>query len=92
MSYSSDLRKRVLNFIEAGGSKVEAAKRFGVARTTIYQWLNAPDPLAYQRPGPRGLGPLTMTRLNNILQTFQTRPLASERVTLAFRRSVYGMV
>ena len=27
MSYSRDLRKRVLNFIEAGGTKVEAAKR-----------------------------------------------------------------
>ena len=54
MSYSSDLRKRVLNFIEAGGSKVEAAKRFGVARTTIYKWLKASDPLACQKPGPRG--------------------------------------
>lgn len=54
MRYSRDLRKRVLDFIDAGGSKVEAARRFGVARASIYKWLNAPDPLAYQRPGPRG--------------------------------------
>ena len=54
MSYSSDLRKSVLNFIQAGGSKTEAAKRFGVARTTIYHWLKAPDPFACQKPGPRG--------------------------------------
>ena len=54
MRYSPDLRKRVLDFIQAGGSKTEAAKRFNVGRTTIYKWLNAPDPFAYQRPGPRG--------------------------------------
>ena len=53
-SYSSDLRKSVLNFIQAGGSKTEAAKRFGVARTSIYHWLKAPDPFACQKPGPRG--------------------------------------
>ena len=52
MRYSPDLRKRVLDFIQAGGSKTEAAKRFNVGRTTIYKWLNAP--FAYQRPGPRG--------------------------------------
>ena len=51
MRYSPDLRKRVLDFIQAGGSKTEAA--FNVGRTTIYKWLNAPDPFAYQRPGPR---------------------------------------
>ena len=54
MRYSRDLRKRVLTFIDAGGSKVEASKRFGVARASIYKWLNASDPLAYERPGPRG--------------------------------------
>ena len=92
MSYSSDLRKCVLNFIEAGGSKVEAAKQFGVARTTIYHWLKAPDPFACQKPGPQDRDPLNTTRLNNILQTFQTRRLLNGQITLAFRRSVYGMV
>ena len=33
--------------------KTAAAKRFSVARAAIYQWLNAPDPLACGKPGPR---------------------------------------
>ena len=53
MAHSADLRKRVLQFIENGGSKTEAAKRFSVARTAIYRWLNAPDPLARGKFGPR---------------------------------------
>ena len=36
MAYSTDLRKRVLDFIEAGGKKAEAARRFSVERSTIY--------------------------------------------------------
>ena len=55
MRYSPDLRKRVLDFIQAGGSKTEAAKRFNVGRTTIYKWLNAKAPFTYQKPGPRSI-------------------------------------
>ena len=54
MRYSADLRKRVLDFIKAGGSKVEACRRFSISRATLYKWLNAKDPFAYQKPGPRG--------------------------------------
>ena len=54
MSYSSDLRKCVLDFIRKGGSKAEACRQFGVSRTCIYNWLNAEDPLSCQKPGPRG--------------------------------------
>ena len=43
MSYSNDLRKRVLGFVEAGGSKAEAARRFGVGRTTVHAWLKQPE-------------------------------------------------
>ena len=31
MTYSLDLRKRVVGFVENGGSKAEASRRFGVA-------------------------------------------------------------
>ena len=54
MSYSSDLRKCVLTFISKGGSKAEASRRFEVSRTCIYNWLSAEDPLACEKPGPRG--------------------------------------
>lgn len=39
MSYSLDLRERVIKFIEDGGSKVDAARIFFVCRDTIYSWL-----------------------------------------------------
>ena len=40
MSYSLDLRKKVLKYIELGHSQSEASKLFGVSRRTIYSWLN----------------------------------------------------
>ena len=54
MRYSTDLRKRVLDFIKAGGSKAEASRRFSITRVTIDRWLKAKDPFAYHKPGPRG--------------------------------------
>ena len=38
-AYGLDLRERIVSFVQAGGSKVEAAKRFGVARKTVYNYL-----------------------------------------------------
>ena len=35
MRYSTDLRKRVVDFIKAGGSKAEASRRFSITRATI---------------------------------------------------------
>lgn len=54
MRCSSDLRKRVLGFVAAGGSKADAAERFQVGIASVYRWLKAEDGLAYRRPGPRG--------------------------------------
>ena len=54
MRYSSDLRKRVLDFIKAEGSKSEVSRRFYVSHPTIDKWLNALNPLVYEKPGPRG--------------------------------------
>ena len=53
MSYSLDLRKRALDFIEAGGKKSEASRRFSVARSTLYRWLEAEDPLTAKKTGPK---------------------------------------
>ena len=54
MAYSTDLRKRVLDFIHNGGSKVAAERTFGVSRRTIYNWLVTEDPFASEKPGPKG--------------------------------------
>jgi transposase len=64
MAHSSDLRKRVLEFIANGGSKAEASRRFSVGRAAIYRWLNTPDPLKCGKPGPRKprlLDPVALT-------------------------------
>ena len=53
MAYSIDLRKRVLDFIENGGSKVEVSKLFNISRDIICKWHNASDPLVPQKTGPR---------------------------------------
>ena len=40
-AYALDLRERVVKFIQAGGSKVEAGRRFSLGRSTIYRYLTA---------------------------------------------------
>src|ERR1019366_3648264 len=40
-AYTLDLRERVVKFLQAGGTKVEAARRFDLARRTVYRYLAA---------------------------------------------------
>src|ERR1039457_3644941 len=40
-AYTLDLRERVIQFVQAGGSKAEAARRFAVGRRTVYRYLAA---------------------------------------------------
>lgn len=40
-AYALDLRERVIKFIQSGGSKVEAAQRFSLARSSVYRYLDA---------------------------------------------------
>lgn len=39
MTYSTDLRKCVLKYLEDGGSKAEAVKIFGISLRTIWNWI-----------------------------------------------------
>lgn len=39
MSYSIDLRKKVLEYLEKGGTVIEASRLFTICRPTIYQWI-----------------------------------------------------
>lgn len=54
MRCSTDIRKRVIAFVEGGGSKAEAARRFQVSRGSVYNWTSAADGLSYRKPGPKG--------------------------------------
>jgi transposase len=40
-AYALDLRERVVKFIQGGGSKAEAARRFDLARSSVYRYLVA---------------------------------------------------
>jgi len=39
MSYSIDLREKVLKYVEKGGSISEASRLFDISRPAIYQWI-----------------------------------------------------
>lgn len=68
MSYSVDLRARVINFVRSGGSKVEAARRFNVSRGRVYAWLALPeDQLAPGKPGPKTARKVDMQRLAEVI-------------------------
>ena len=43
MAYSIDLRKRVVEFVESGGSKAEASRRFKVSLWCVNDWCKRDD-------------------------------------------------
>jgi transposase len=43
-SYSTDLRERVLEAVEAGASPEAVAERFMVGRASVYRWVAAARP------------------------------------------------
>ena len=43
IAYSLDLRKRVVEFVQKGGSKAEASRRFGVSQWCVFNWLKRKD-------------------------------------------------
>lgn len=53
MSYSLDLRKKVVNYVENGGSITAAAEHYQISRTTIYRWFKrenlAPNKTEYRQ-------------------------------------------
>ena len=49
MAYSLDLRKRVINYLENGGSPSKAAEVFQVGRASIYRWLERVEPIQVKR-------------------------------------------
>ena len=42
MPYSLDFRKKVINFVENGGTITKVAHTFGIGRASIYRWLSPP--------------------------------------------------
>ena len=42
MPYSLDFRKKVINFVENGGTITKAAHTFRIRISSIYRWLSRP--------------------------------------------------
>ena len=54
MSYSADLKERVLAYVRQGGKKTEAVRLFGVSRRVIDAWLLQPSDHRPRKPDPKG--------------------------------------
>ena len=59
-SHSADLRRRVIDAVEAGASRREAAELFDVDASTAVRWLQCWNETKCCEPKPRGgsLSPL----------------------------------
>ena len=42
MPYSLDLRQKVINFVENGGTITEVTHIFGIGIASVYRWLSRP--------------------------------------------------
>lgn len=62
MSYSLDLRERVIAFIEQGGKKVDASVLFNVSRPTIDRWAQLKQETGSLEDSP--LAPRSWRKIN----------------------------
>ena len=51
-AYSIDLRERVVEYVENGGTKVEAARIFKVSRDTVQRWVRQKSQTGHLAPKP----------------------------------------
>ncbi len=90
MRCSIDLRKRVLEFVNSGASKSEAARRFKVSRSSIYTWLQSQNALTYQKPGPTGPRKLELQALRAHVQAYPDRTQAERAVHFGVSNDCIG--
>jgi excisionase family DNA binding protein len=90
MRVSSDLRKRVVDFVCGGESKAEAARRLGVGEASVYRWLKASDLLAYEKPGPRAGWRLKREALRAHVEEYNDMSYVHGRGTSACPRAVFA--
>ena len=68
MSYSEDLRRRVVDYVRQGGSKAEAARRFDISLWCVKDWVKRGDNLTAGKPGPKGSHKLDWQALQGALE------------------------
>jgi transposase len=89
MAYSNDLKQRVLEYVGAGGGKSEAARRFSVARSTVFVWLGEPEDHVPGKPGPKTGRKIDREKLR---QAVQEQPdLMLKELAKRFDASINGI-
>lgn len=68
MRYSHDIRTRVIDFVDNGGSKVEAAQRFQVGLRSVFYWLKQGRDYISEKPGPRSSFKLDRKKLVRLVE------------------------
>jgi transposase len=53
MAYSQDLRHRVLSYVQAGGSKAEASRRYAIHVDTVHKWVKQGVNHQGKKPGSK---------------------------------------
>ena len=83
-AYSSDLRARVIEAVEGGASRHEAAERFEVSVASAVKWMQRWDETRSAAPKPRGgsISPLE-AHAERILALNAERPDLTLKETLA---------
>ena len=91
MAYSTDLGKRVLEFLNTCGSKTNAERLFGTSRRTIYNYLEAEDPFACKKPGPKGPRSIDPEALRQHVSDFPDSPSLNGPNTSVFLHTAFFM-
>ena len=91
--YSEDLRTRIVAAVEDGMPKTEAARLFGVSRSSVKRYCTLAaneEPLAPRRGG--GRPPKTNAAIESLLEVdVSRRPYAAVRERAAFLRAASGV-
>ena len=92
-AYSEDLRKKIVEALGRGATKSEAARSFGVSRSSVKRYAKLADeglPLAPKRRP--GLKPKLDEAARGLLEEdLEQRPAATLRQRLKFLRRVAGV-
>ncbi len=68
MRHSHDIRTRVIDFVDNGGSKAEAARRFQVSIRSVFYWLKQGRGYQSKKPGPKGARKLNRDKLIKLVE------------------------
>lgn len=81
MTYSMDLRQRVVAAVNDGLPIAQIARRFGIERSTVRDWSKRAkaDNLTPGKPGPTGPVKLTPADMQLIRQAVASRPGVTAR-------------